>query len=79
MARRAEARRIGEEMPRPLPWILPQVAEPPTLFLSTLSGMAYLPRIHQQLLDIIPEGGLLSQGLFTECLLHPVLTSFLSD
>jgi hypothetical protein len=56
--------------------ILHQVAEPATLFLSTLSGMAYLSRIHQQLLDVFPEGGFLCQGLFTERLLHPVLTSF---
>jgi hypothetical protein len=59
--------------------ILHQVAEPATLFLSLLSGMACLTRIHQELLDVTPEGGLLRQGLFAERLLHPVLTPSLAE
>jgi hypothetical protein len=75
---RAEARRTGKrDAPASAQVILLQVAEPATLFLSLLSGMAYLPRIQQQFLDVTPEGGLLCQSLFTERLLHPVLTSFL--
>jgi hypothetical protein len=64
---------VAEEVPAPAGVTQFQVAEPATLFLSLLSGMAYLPRSDQQLLDVTPEGGLLCQGLFTERLLHPVL------
>jgi len=68
---------LALRVPPPAGVTLNQVAEPATLFLSLLSGMAYLARIHQELLDVTPEGGLLCQGLFTERLLHPALTSSL--
>jgi hypothetical protein len=53
-----------------------EVAEPATLFLSLLSGMAYISRSQQQLLDVTPECRLLGQEFFGERLLHPVLTPF---
>jgi len=55
----AEAERINSKGPGPCRCVLLWVAVPATLFLSLLSGMAYLTRIHQQLLDVTPEGGLL--------------------